>query len=69
MKILSESIYKKKMLDFSGPKPNFNYVLGYIEDKPVNKNNYLEEVSTEEIKRRIKNKQYVVFYIFISKEG
>lgn len=56
MKILSESIYKKKMLNFSSPKPNFNYVLGYIEDKPVNKNNYLEEVSTEEIKRRIKNK-------------
>lgn len=48
-----------KMMDFSEPKPHFNYCLGWkeapiIEDK---KGNYgFVEVSTEEIKRRLKNK-------------
>lgn len=48
-----------KMMDFSNPKPNFNYCLGWketpiIEDK---KRDYgFVEVSTEEIKRRLKNK-------------
>ena len=56
--IMKEKEYLK-MMDFSRPKPGFNYCLGWkeapiIEDK---KGDYgFVEVSTEEIKRRLKNK-------------
>lgn len=49
-----------KMIDFSNPKPHFNYCLGWketpiIEDKKGDYGCFVE-VSTEEIKRRLKNK-------------
>ena len=49
-----------KMMDFSNPKPHFNYCLGWkeapiIEDKKGDYGCFVE-VSTEEIKRRLKNK-------------
>ena len=54
-----------KMMDFSNPKPHFNYCLGWkeapiIEDK---KGDYgFVEVSTEEIKRRLKTDVLSLLY-------
>lgn len=44
-----------KMLDFSKPKPGFNYLTGWKDTPVINTKGGLEEVSLETIKRNIKN--------------
>jgi hypothetical protein len=45
----------EKMLDFSKPKPGFNYLTGWKDTPVINTKGGLEEVSLEAIKRNIKN--------------
>ena len=44
-----------KMLNFSKPKPSFNYLTGWKDTPVINTKGGLEEVSLEAIKRNIKN--------------
>lgn len=46
-----------KMMDFSNPKPNFNYALGW-KDTPIkeSKKQVIEEVSLRELQKLIKIK-------------
>ena len=51
----NQEITIEKMLDFSKPKPGFNYLTSWKDTPVINTKGGLEEVSLEAIKRNIKN--------------
>lgn len=53
----------EKMLDFSKPKPGFNYLTGWKDTPVINTKGGLEEVSLEAIKRNIKNNILHLYFI------